>query len=555
MKHARRNAARVFLALISLSAVATFLLARAEPAWAHATLISSSPGADERLAKPPTQVTIQFDEPVSTSAGGVTVLDASGAEVQQGSGRQPTSKTLRVKLKRGLANATYIANYNGISSDGHIVKGSIVFVVGSGAIEDVSGLASHRDAFADDLNRAGQFLAYLGVLLAAGLAFFLGFAHDGGPERKLLGRLVVTAVAVGVVGLVATITGEAALLSTKGVDAVFDGTTLRSVLRTGLGWQSAIQLAGLVLCVLSVVIGRRLARQVLAFYGGLAAASSFVLFGHTRTGDKDWLTIPADVVHVCVAAAWLGGLVGLAVVLRNRSRDSGSDSLSSTVAVVRKFSTVAAVSIVLLAIAGAALGYAEVGAFSRLTSTSYGHLLLIKLAFVGVILAMAIYNRFVLLRGLSERENETSGWRALLRTVRFEALGIVAVLVVTSLLANTAPAATLEKPAPPFAATQSFRGGKATLRITPNRLGTNDFDLVLVGPDGRALGSAVGAIVYLRLPAKSLGPITVGTKTASPGHFVAKGTSYLSIAGTWVIAVQLALADGQQAVTFRDGLR
>jgi copper transport protein len=553
MKDARRNAARVFLALISLSVVATFLLARAEPAWAHATLISSSPGADERLAKSPTQVTIQFDEPVSTSAGGVTVLDASGTEVQQGSGRQPTSKTLRVKLKRRLADGTYLANYNGISSDGHIVKGSIVFVVGSGAIADVSALESHRDAFADDLNRAGQFLAYLAVLLAAGLAFFLGFVHDGGSERRLLGRVLAVAVAVGVVGMIATITGEAALLSTKGVDAVFDGTTLRSVLRTGLGWQSAIQLAGLVLCVLSVAIGQRLARQVLAFYGGLAAASSFVLFGHTRTGDKDWLTIPADVVHLCVAGAWLGGLVGLAVVLRRRSRESGA--LSSTVAVVRKFSTVAAVSVVLLAVAGVALGYGEVGAFSRLTSTSYGHLLLIKLAIVGVIFAMAIYNRFVLLRGFSERENETSGWRALLRTVRFEALGIVAVLVVTSLLANTAPAATLEKPAPPFAATQSFRGGKATLRITPNRLGTNDFDLVLVGPDGRALGSAVGAIVYLSLPAKSLGPITVGTAKASPGHFVAKRTSYLSIAGTWVIAVQLALADGQQAVTFRDGLR
>jgi hypothetical protein len=128
-------------------------------------------------------------------------------------------------------------------------------------------------------------------------------------------------------------------------------------------------------------------------------------------------------------------------------------------------------------------------------------------------------------------------------------------LVVTSLLANTAPAASLTRPSPPFASTQAFRGGKVTLRITPNRLGVNAFDLVLVGADRRALDSALGAIVYLQLPAKGLGPLTLATKKAGPGHFVATGSSYLSIAGTWVMTVQLALADGQQDVTFRDGLR
>lgn len=98
MKGAARIAARVVLVL---GVLATFVVAPAAPAWAHATLISSSPGADERIARAPDQVTIQFDEPVSTSAGGVTVLDAKGNAVQQGSGRQPTSATLRVKLRSG----------------------------------------------------------------------------------------------------------------------------------------------------------------------------------------------------------------------------------------------------------------------------------------------------------------------------------------------------------------------------------------------------------------------------------------------------------------------
>lgn len=94
-----------------------------------------------------------------------------------------------------------------------------------------------------------------------------------------------------------------------------------------------------------------------------------------------------------------------------------------------------------------------------------------------------------------------------------------------------------------------------TLKITPNRAGVNDFDLALIGRDEKALDSALGAIVYLTLPAKNLGRLTLATQKEGPGHFVAKASPYLSIAGTWVIAVQLALADGQQDITFRDGIR
>ena len=616
MKRVRRAGARVVLVVVALSALPTFVVAGATPAWAHATLISSSPGADERLAKAPADVTIQFDEPVSTSAGGVTVLDAHGAAVQQGSGRQPTSTTLRVKLKSGLPNGTYIANYNGISSDGHIVKGSIVFVVGSGAIADVSGLASHRDAFADDLNRAGQFLAYLGILLAAGLAFFLAFVHDGGSERRRLARVSLIAIAIGVVGIAVTIAGESSLASGKGIDSAFDGTTLRSVLRTGLGWQSAAQLAGLALCAASLMVGRQLARQVFAFYGGLAATAAFVLFGHTRTGDKMWLTIPADIVHVGVAGAWFGGLVGLSVVLQSRrgsdrrlasaakpiasigsemagavahvpsaepattstsartatallSRadtrvasprsdddSEASSSLSSTVGVVRTFSTVAAVSVALLGIAGLALGYAEVGAFSRLTSTDYGRLLLIKVAIVAVIGLMAVYNRFFLLRRVTEPDESGAG------LARAPAHRAVRSRWDRGGLGGHEPAGEHCTGCEPDPAVSTVRvhAGVPRRQGDPSHHAESRRSEYVRPRAGwsrrpctrlRARRDRLPAVAGEGSRTRSRSRRRRRVRATSSRH----GSSYLSISGTWVTTVQLALADGQQDVTFRDGLR
>jgi hypothetical protein len=178
-------------------------------------------------------------------------------------------------------------------------------------------------------------------------------------------------------------------------------------------------------------------------------------------------------------------------------------SLTATVRIVQRFSPTAAVSVVLLTVAGLGLSYAELVP-RRFTSTSYGTVLLVKLGLVAVVLFLAAHNRFLLPRGCSTcrwpvatgpaapttastrptatgnpRRPSAAGadahpgrlaladdmaddaatrgrpadvddderWVAhLLRTVAVEGLGIVAALAVTAVLVNTTPAS---PPSPP----------------------------------------------------------------------------------------------------------
>jgi copper transport protein len=320
----RAGQRRVRRAIAPLFAVVVVLLAGsvlgASPAAAHATVSRSEPADQARLTAPPSSVTVWFSEAVSPSVGGMTVINQAGAEVQSGV-HQPSGDSLMAMLPADLPHGTYVATYRIISEDGHPITGSLVFGVGETSLADVSGLTQETDASIDALSKAGQFLVYLGALAAAGIVFFLTFLYGtGGPaaERRRLDRLVRVGAAVAVVGALVVLLAQTAQATGAGLGAVFDLDNLQGVLRQGLGAQDAGILVGLALLLVALRLPPGGAARVLSAVGGLATAGSFVLWGHAIEGTDTWLTLPADIVHLVVAAVWFGGLVGLAVVLRAR---------------------------------------------------------------------------------------------------------------------------------------------------------------------------------------------------------------------------------------------
>jgi copper transport protein len=669
--------------LLAVTTVAAVVLGTATAASAHAVVVSSDPSADARLPSAPAAVTIQFNEPVTTDLGGLTVLDQDGKRVDNSDSNQPTSSSLTTSLRSGLGDGTYVANYKVISADGHPVSGSVVFGVGNGPIGNVSNLTAANDSTMDVVSKVGQFVTYAGVLTAAGLAFFAAFLFDQGPEGRQLSRIARAAVVVGIVGMALTLIGQAGLATGQGWTAVFDWPTFRATLREGLGWQDLGLLVGLAMCWMAVRARRLAVAQSLALYGGLIATSSFVLWGHASQSPNPWIAMAADVVHVAVAAAWLGGLVGMATVLASRSRvvraavmtdpdtvvvtagsggagdvassarrgtadpmalagavavleptarsgsggagdaavatgpegegaadeaaiddqrlevspfGDGPGSFVSTVALVRRFSSAAAISVIALIAAGLVLAWQEVGSLDALTSTTYGQLLLLKVGAVGVVLFVAAYNRFLLLRWLlddevddgqvtgasvtgasvddapvavgtadvdpepepepepdfDEREELLSGWRTLLRTIRIEALVIVVVLGITAVLVNSTPG-TAAQVAGPFQQSQAFQGGKVDLTITPNHPGVNSFHLDMSGPNGLPADLGKQVTLELSLPAKGIGPIQREMIKGGTGHFLLENVSDMAIAGDWTVVLAIRVTDfDEERVTFQD---
>src|SRR5277367_4036681 len=78
------------------------LILWAAPAGAHAAVVSSSPAQGQRVAHPPSAVTIVFDQPVKPDDGGVVVLNSSGQDVDEGGSTHPVPDTLQATLSHAL---------------------------------------------------------------------------------------------------------------------------------------------------------------------------------------------------------------------------------------------------------------------------------------------------------------------------------------------------------------------------------------------------------------------------------------------------------------------
>jgi copper transport protein len=585
--------------LAALAVLVLVLVTGTGVASAHASLVSTNPVDGQSVPTPPQLVTATFSEGVSVeSGGGLSVRNRAGDQVDEGNS-SAQANTLQVTLPNDLPDGTYIATYRVVSADGHPVSGSWTFGIGTGPV-DLSAPVSTGDAPWELAGAIARFVAYLSALLAAGVAFFLAFLHDQRADRWKLVPVVRVAAIVGLFAVVATIIVQAALLTGDGISAATNGNVLRSVLTDRLGWSCAVLLIGLAAVHLSTDTNKLIVAQILAFYGGLAVTVSFALYGHDTEAPNRWLVIGSDAVHVTAAAVWLGGLAGLFLVLRRRA----PHPVRSTATIVSRFSNVAAVSVLFLAAAGLAMAWVEVGSLSGLWSTTYGRLVLVKVAITLGVVVMAAYNRFRLIPAITEgaatdpvddepadevvtippssaasagpahdtgvgvatttiepgsdtlagslddeddepTEAELQSWRwtELRRTVGYEALALVAALAFTAVLVNTTPARTVIENQPKVVnLTDSTESGEVNLVVTPARAGTNTMHVQYSDPAGKPLDVADTLTVEMSLPDKQIGPLTRQVVKISPGHYVLEGDE-MSIGGDWTVTLAVRTSD------------
>jgi copper transport protein len=261
------------------------------------------------------------------------------------------------------------------------------------------------------------------------------------------------------------------------------------------------------------------------------ATAGFALAGHTTTSDPRWLVTMSDVVHVAAGAVWLGGLVGVAVTLRARR----GEAAASAAPMVGRFSSLAALSVLAIAAAGFLLGWREVRALSALTSTTYGKVLLAKVAVVAAVALLGAWNRFRLVPAMTSAPKKAG---ALLdRFVRIEAGALLGALALTAVLVNVTPAATAAGLGTIFSDTVPFGDGSVNVVVDPNQAGRNEIHLYLFDQAGRVSDEVYDEMTLrLSLPAAELGPLEREPFVAGPGHYQLDGSD-LSIPGDWTIEV------------------
>ncbi len=526
-----------------LALAAAAIAVAAAPAFAHAVLERATPGDGETLETAPTEVRLEFNEPVSPPVGAVRVFDSEGTRVDEGVAESDGGRAIVAPLQGNLRDGSYVVSWRAVSADGHPVRGAYFFYIGtdSDPIDD-SALSEMLGAGSDRPYAIGgsiaRWLTYVAALLAIGATIFLRLVSTSSSAATV--RMIQMAAIVGMVTSAIQIPIFAAQTTGLGLSALTSVAALGDAVASTVGTAALLRIVGFAALALAVGAGRL---QLATIPAALLVAAE-LWTGHTRTSEPAWLVWGADAIHVAGAALWFGGLVALAIALRAHYRNDDPAASAGTIA---RFSGLAAVSVIALTIAGLALTWTQVKAWHALTSTTYGWLLLSKLAVVVLVFGFAIYNNRVLVPAITaetvdDGDRKQKAWRRLGRTVRWEIGGIVAALAITAVLVNVQPAAEAAGVSGAYSTFVDFGDGQINLVVDPNRTGMNDIHIYLLTAGGLPAIAEGGITLEMMLPAEEIGPFVREAQFAGPGHFQHTGPE-LAIAGTWQITIRQRVSE------------
>ena len=513
-------------------------------ASAHATLESSSPADGQSVLTSPSEIRITFSEAVTTISGGLSVLDADGKTVDVGNSEVVGGRTLVAPISETLSDGTYVATYRVLSADGHPVSGSILFGVGNGALDRSAQPSSTGDRLWEIIGGISRFIMYLAALVAAGVAFFLAFIHDHAEDRWRIVPFVRIGSILALLSAIGIVMSQAALLTGKGAGAITDSTVLRDVLNQNLGWSLALLMIGLAAVHLSTDIPKKVVSQSLAVYGGLAVTVSFAVWGHATELSPTAISLAADAIHATAAALWLGGLVGLVMVLSVRT----PETVRATAGIIGRFSRMAFWSVIALTLAGLTLTITGSGAsLNSILTTTWGQLVLAKIGLTLIVVLIAAWNRRTLVPSLTSPTENTDElavrWATLLRTIRAEAVLLVAVVALTAIVVNVPPARTaVVAKTDRVDITQRVDTGNVQLSVDPAIVGPNTVAVRYTDGTGQPINVANSMSIEFSQPSAGLEPITRQVPASEAGVFVIQGNE-LSIPGTWTITIAVRTGD------------
>ncbi|BDH02976.1 transport integral membrane protein [Streptomyces seoulensis] len=567
MRDRERVLRRVLLATVSM---VLLVLGSASPASAHAALRTTDPEDGTILQRAPRTLTLTYTESVGLLTDSFRVYDPENHRLSTGQADHAPgrSDTVRVPLPARLAKGTYVVAWRVVSADSHPVSGALTFSVGERTVTTATAPGQTENRTTTSLYNIARYLAYLAATVLLGAAAFLAYCRP--PRRAPLRPLFLAGGA--------TLLGSTlALLLLRGPYEEGTAPTFASLGRTLTTRPGELLLARLALLLVAAVCAVCLRRwggavpRPAALTAGatlaLALALTWSAAEHASAGIQVPLAIASTTLHLLATAAWLGGLAALLLTLRSTVPPQ----------VITRFSRLALTSVIVLVVTGVYQSWRGLGTWQALTETTYGRVLLAKLAAVGLLLAAAAWSRrwTARLAVPAAKILEPAGgpalpapavadaplpFRHLRRSVLAEAAVGVVVLVLTTLLTSTLPgraaeeAATAETGIPaasvttvPFAVGDSGHG-KVQITFDPGRVGPNSVQAVVYGANG-ALAAVPELRITMTLPAQRLGPLDTGL--TDRGGYWATNSFDLPIPGTWTMKVTVRVSDLDQVTVSR----
>jgi copper transport protein len=453
--------------------VAAGLMAAPALAVAGIQPLSAEPAAGSRVASPPDSVRLVMPTRLEREFLVLRVTDPDGRVVSGPPVRDERDPRAVLATVDASGEGPLTVTWRVLTRDGHAAGGSYRIGVGADPGPPETGSPARSDhgvlpvlarllALVGPLGLVGLLALSAGVVAPAvraggivipgeGAAVAEGFRARAATALEGASRnwwrawwILAASAAAGVVLL------PVALLRVIGEGPGELGTLLGQT-RIGMAWWA--QAAGLVLAVVAGLVAARRRGggtpdtdgvAVLMGAGPVLSLAAISWGGHASAGGDATANIVIDLLHSAATAAWIGGLLGLAVLVAPAvARLGDGDRVRLAAAVVVRFSALALAAVALLVVTGVYRALAEVG-IGDLLDTGYGRALLVKLALFALLLVGGAYNRMVvhprLERAALGLDPGDRGAAAALRiSVRAELVVAAALLVSVAVLVSLAP--------------------------------------------------------------------------------------------------------------------
>jgi copper transport protein len=407
------------LALAALAA-----LALPASASAHATLVHTSPGFQQRVNTSPLTVTLSFDQYVEKLPHTIRLYSTRGelpVPHIRDNGRSLVATVPH--LKRGA----YTIRWHAMSGDGHVVSGVYTFGVRTKAPPPTQAFGASGPTRTEDVVRWLYFLSL--ALVVGGLGFRLLVAR-----RRLPGRFFVLTG----VGVVATLNVGIAAFLLRAEDALqlpfarLLYGDLSPMARTRFGTTFVAMTLGFALVAALLFLAWLTDRDVFlwpAFVVGLLFISGLSLSGHSAAdAGSSWKSELADWAHLSAACLWIGGLIQLVVVVWPLLPDLRRPAFL-------RFSRLATVCVGVLLLAGVYLAILRLPQLDDLWTTAYGRVLLVKIGLVALAFAWGGLHKLRAVPAV-ERGGALPRLRA---SIAGESMVGMIVLLVAAILVNANP--------------------------------------------------------------------------------------------------------------------
>ncbi len=527
-------------------------------ASAHPFLLDSEPGQGQNAPAGTTQIITNYSEAVEIGFSELKVYDANGNQVDNKDTAYNGGETSLIVTTPPLEDGVYTITSKVLSKiDGHLVQAAIVFGVGDVKIDssllekqENSETTFIPESIARFPGLVGQTIVLGGVIVSITIwssqqTRFREVFADINEQFKIKFSKIIG------IGVIATFASNFIML---GVQTWRLETSPLDVIGTTFGTTWLIRMI-----ITIIIIGLwfwmekkneiTIKGQIPLLIASLILIATTTMMGHGASTELEapWIL---DYSHNLLSSIWIGGVIFFAfVALPTITKTENSIKEKITLSLIPRFSGLFIIAIGILIITGPTLLWFLDDNVASLTDSTYGKLILIKIAIAAAMIGFGGMYQIKFLKNMNDLEKLNIS-RKISKPLKFEAgLGIALLAVVALLVNSSLPAGEIQS-ADAIQGTFGYESvlfsenAKFDVKVLPAGIGSNTISVIVTSYDNKPLADISGLKVKVSNPQKNISPIEAEvTENVQDSVTRYSADATFGFAGNWQIELEAQRAE------------